>query len=225
MDIDGLVQDSFAYTRDALWERWVRWFQLFLAYIIFPVFMGYTVRIYRGDDPAPEVRDWIALFIDGVKVFVIGLAYMIPVLVLLAAAIILSLPFFAEIFTDFSLQSFLALIAVAGTELLVILIVWLVLMLASTIGVVRFAHTGRMGEAFRAKAILDDIRAIGWGNYLMALTILWILSMIFHAGVVLVQSVPLAGWLVGLFLMPAWGIYSVRFIAAMYERGVGGMSP
>ncbi len=51
MDIDGLVHDSFAYTREALWERWVRWFHLFIAYLIFPVFMGYTLRIYRGDDP------------------------------------------------------------------------------------------------------------------------------------------------------------------------------
>lgn len=221
MDIDGLVQDAFSYTRDALWERWVRWFELFLAYIIFPVFMGYTVQIYRGDDPAPEVRNWIALFVDGVKLLLIGVAYLIPVLVLLVAAVLLSLPLFADLFTDFSLQAFMALVAVAGTELLVILIVWLVLMLASTIGVVRFARSGRMAEAFRAGAILGDIVAIGWGNFLLGLTILWILSMVFHVGVVLVQSVPVAGWLVGLFLMPAWGIFSVRFIAVMYERGVG----
>jgi len=222
MDIDGLVHDSFAYTREALWERWVRWFHLFIAYIVFPVFMGYTLRIYRGDDPAPDLRDWIALFIDGVKLIVVGVTYMVPVLVLLVAAILLSIPFFAELFMDFSLRSLMALIAVAGTELLAILILWLVLTLASTIGVVRFARTGRMGEAFRAGAILDDIRAIGWGNYLLALTILWVISLIFHACIVLVQSVPVAGWLVGLFLMPAWGIYSVRFIAVMYERGVGG---
>jgi hypothetical protein len=224
MDIDSLVHDAFSYTREALWEQWVRWFHLFIAYLIFPVFMGYTVCIYRGDDPAPELRNWIALFIDGVKVFIIGLAYMIPVLVLLIAAILMSASLVAGILADFSLQSVMGLIAVAGAELLVILSVWLVLMLASTIGIVRFARTGRMGEAFHAGAILDDIRSIGWGNYLLALTILWILSMVFHAFVVLVQSVPVAGWLVGLFLMPAWGIYSVRFITAMYERGVGGSS-
>jgi hypothetical protein len=221
MDIDGLVHNSFAYTREALWERWVRWFHLFIAYLIFPVFMGYTLRIYRGDDPAPDLRDWISLFIDGVKLFFVGVVYMLPVLVLLFAAILLSIPLFAGIFAELSLRSLMALIAVAGTELLVILIVWLGLMLLSTIGVVRFARTGRMGEAFRLGAILDDIRAIGWGNYLLALTILWIIALVFHACVAAVQSVPVAGWVVGLFLMPAWGIYSVRFIAVMYEQGVG----
>jgi hypothetical protein len=218
MDIDSLVHDSFSYTREALWERWVRWFRLFLAYIIFPVFMGYTVRIYRGDDPAPELRDWLALFIDGMKLIIIGLVYMIPVLVLLIAAILMSLPFIAEVFANFSVRSILALIAVAGTELLVILVMWLVLMLASTIGVIRFARTGKMGEAFHAGAILEDIRAIGWGNYLLALTILWLISMIFHVCVMMVQSVPVAGWVLGLFLMPAWGVYSARFIALLYER-------
>ncbi|MDG6256169.1 MAG: DUF4013 domain-containing protein [Methanomicrobiaceae archaeon] len=222
MDIDALVHDSFAYTREALWERWVRWFQLLIASIIFPVFLGYSLRIYRGDDPAPDPEGWIGLFIDGVKLFLIGAIYLIPVLALLVAAVFLTLPFFALIFTDYAVRSVLALVAVGGTALLVILIVWLVLMLLSTIGVIRFARTGRMREAFRAGAILGDIRAIGWGNYLLALTILWLISMIFHAGVALFQSVPLAGWVVALFLMPAWGIYSVRFITLIYERGVAG---
>jgi len=222
MDIDALVHDAFAYTREALWEQWVRWFRLLIACIIFPVFLGYSLRIYRGDDPAPDPEGWIGLFIDGVKLFLIKAIYLVPVLALLVAAFLLTLPFFALMFTEYAVQSMLALVSIGGTALLVILTVWLLLMLLSTIGVIRFARTGRMREAFRARAILGDIRAIGWGNYLLALTILWLISMIFHAGVALFYSVPFAGWVVALFLMPAWRMYSVRFTALIYEQGVAG---
>ena len=54
---------------------------IILAIILALPLLGYTVRIYRGETPAPEVNNWGSLFSDGLKLFVILLIYAIPVII------------------------------------------------------------------------------------------------------------------------------------------------
>uniref|UniRef100_UPI00272EB6AC DUF4013 domain-containing protein n=1 Tax=Methanoculleus sp. TaxID=90427 RepID=UPI00272EB6AC len=67
MDYGNMLSDSFGYTKDAVWGKWVQWILLVISTIIFPVIMGYMVRIYSGVKPAPELEGWVGLFIDGLK--------------------------------------------------------------------------------------------------------------------------------------------------------------
>ena len=57
------------------------------ACIIFPLILGYIVRIYRGEKPAPEPGEWATLFIDGLKLLVVHIVYWAPVILLILLAI------------------------------------------------------------------------------------------------------------------------------------------
>ena len=58
MDFGSMLDDSFAYAKDGVWEKWTRWLLLIVSMIIFPLILGYIVRIYRGERPAPEPGEW-----------------------------------------------------------------------------------------------------------------------------------------------------------------------
>ena len=82
MEIGAMLGDAFAYTKDALVGNWVRWLILLVGTIIFPIILGYTLLVYRGERTPPDPQDWVAVFIDGVKLFVVQLVYALPVIVI-----------------------------------------------------------------------------------------------------------------------------------------------
>ena len=83
-----MLDDSFAYAKEGVWGKWTRWILLIVSMIIFPLILGYMVRIYRGEKPAPELEDWWTLFIDGLKLLVVQIVYLAPVILLIILAFI-----------------------------------------------------------------------------------------------------------------------------------------
>ena len=51
MDFGKIVGDSFDYTKEGLEGKWNKWLLLLVSCIIFPLIMGYMMRIYRGGNP------------------------------------------------------------------------------------------------------------------------------------------------------------------------------
>ena len=88
MDFGSILDDSFAYAKEGVWERWSRWLVLIGCMIIFPLILGYIVRIYRGERPAPEPGEWATLFVDGLKLLVVHIVYWAPVFLLILVAFI-----------------------------------------------------------------------------------------------------------------------------------------
>jgi hypothetical protein len=219
MDYNFIVSESFEYTKDALWEKWGRWTVLLAASILFPVFMGYSLRIYRGESPAPEPENWGRLFIDGIRLCIILLVYQLPIIIATIIAGFFLFPFVVRFIHDVNPLSISAFVAVFGSALLIILILSLVIYVILTIGIVRFARMDRIVEAFSIREILRHIQKIGWGDYILALTVLWIFSLLYYGTSYIVGLIPFIGWIFALFLMPVWGIYSVRFITHIYDVG------
>ncbi len=211
MDYGNMLSDSFGYAKDAVWGKWVQWILLVISTIIFPLIMGYAVRIYSGAKPAPELEGWLGLFIDGLKLLVIGFIYAIPVFIVMA---IFSVPAIA--ITGSNGDSMLALGSM-GIGLLVMIIVAIIISLVSAIGVIRFAQTGSMGQAFAFGAILEHIGKIGWGSYIIALIVLWIVGVVFSIIVSALGAIPIVGWLIAIFLYPAWTIFTARYMTLIYE--------
>jgi len=207
MDYGKMLSDSFSYTKDAVWGKWVRWILLVISTIIFPLIIGYMVRIYSGAKPAPDVGNWVKTFIDGLKLIIIGIIYSIPVFIV---GLIFGVP--AAMAGDPAI-----VIGTLGIGLLVMIIIAILVSLISMIGIIRFARKNSMGQAFAFGAILEHIGKIGWGSYILALIILWVVALIFGLIVGVLAIVPFIGWLILLFLYPAWIIFVARYVTLIYE--------
>jgi hypothetical protein len=230
MDLMRLLGDSFEYAKDAIWGRWVRWLLLLISTIIFPLMYGYTVRVMRGTKPAPELEGWIGLFIDGIKLIVITIVYSIPLMILtLLPVAMYFIPVSSTVTPAGSgPESLLSpeLAAFAALAIFVIFIVAAIIIgILSTFAMVRFARTGRMGEAFRIRTLLTHIGRVGWLNVFIALLVMGIVIAIAEFILMLVvlfalMLVPIVGplFLLLLFLlMPAFIIFSARYVALLYE--------
>jgi len=72
MDYGTVISRAFEYTKDALVGKWMQWVILAVLSLVqgltlslIPLLNGYAVRILSGKTPAPEIDDWVKLFVDG----------------------------------------------------------------------------------------------------------------------------------------------------------------
>ncbi|MDD3858220.1 MAG: DUF4013 domain-containing protein [Methanoculleus sp.] len=207
MDYGNMLSDSFSYAKDAVWGKWVQWILLAISTIIFPLIMGYMVRIYSGVKPAPEPGNWVGMFIDGLKLLIIGIIYAIPLFIVMAIFII----------PAGMMNDPLAALGTIGIGLLIMLVVGFLISLISAIGVIRFAQKDSMGQAFAFGAILEHIGKIGWGSYIIAIIVLVIAGFVFGFIASILGMIPVLGWLLMLFLYPVWYIFAARYMTLIYE--------
>jgi len=179
------------------------------------VLSGYMVRIFRGTPQPPTFDSFGALYLDGIKLTVIALVWMIPALVIMIASVIML------IFGAMSGAGSMGTMMTAGFLLLMIgLIILVITLIYAYIGCVRFARTGSMREAFRISALTGTIQAIGWGAYILALIIVGVLLVLFGLIISLLALIPLVGWLIQIILQPLVQVFSARYIARVYDHGV-----
>ena len=234
-----MLDDSFSYAKEGTAGNKKRWLLLIICLIFFPLILGYIVRIYRGEKPAPDLKEWGLMFIDGLKLFVVCLIYALPVILLAIAAFLpllsafissgaLSMDFASM--TDVQAEQWLSahpeILSAAGLMfvlLLVTLIVAIVVTIFSFIGTMRFARTGKMGEGFNFSAILTRIKRIGWLTYIAALIILCVIGVIFWLVLHIFSLVPVIGEflfiIVALVAYPPFALFMSRFAALVYELG------
>jgi len=216
MSIESNLSDSLEYTREALVGKWGRWILLIISSIIFPLIYGYSLRIMRGEKPAPELENWGRLFIDGILLFVIMIVYTIPMMLLALASL-------ALYFVPVSVQSGPAVAEAAGSGMgviiallvaIVVAVAVIVLSLIAQFGAIRFARTGRFGEAFNVGAIVRHIGSIGWLSYFIAVVVV---SIVLGVVQFVLMLIPILGLLLLFVLMPAFTIFYMRFITQIYD--------
>jgi hypothetical protein len=243
MDFGSMLDDSFAYAKDAVWERRTRWLLLMVSLLIFPLILGYMVRIYRGEKPAPEPGEWLELFIDGLKLLVVEIVYMAPVILLIVLAFI---PLIATLvssgmfspgsgpMSDTQFERWMdshpevlsqVLISLGFMILLLLIAVGLAIIITffSFLGVVRFARKRSISEAFNFSEILAHIRRIGWINYIIALIAITIIGYIFSMILNFFSFIPIIGIFIELLLMVVlyvpFLVFSARYSVLVYDAG------
>ena len=220
-----VLEDSFDYTGNILRGGWIRWLQLIACIIVFPLMYGYFVRIMRGG-PAPEFGGWGRLFLDGLKLLVVYLAY-VALMFVAAMALVGGAGVLA------GQNSPMAAIA-ALVSFVFLVLIWLIAQMAA----VRFSKAGSLREAFNIPAVLAQIHRIGWGSYIFSQIILQFVLMIFMTVLVFLVvivtgiiglAVGIAGILLFPILMlvvsPAIYIFQYRYNTLVYENGTAGSGP
>ncbi len=209
-----MVGESFEYAKEAVVGKWNKWIMLIIATIILGIpLAGYSLKVLRGDKPAPEVSDWGTLFIDGIKYFIIMLIYMIPAMIVLFVVV------GASVLATMSSNPSAAMAAVGGIlfGLLLFFVVALITAIFAIIGAVRFARTGKMGEAFNFSEILGTIGKIGWGPYIIALIVLFVVQMIIAFIVSIIMMIPYLGLIIYICLMSPIMLFQTRYICQLYD--------
>jgi hypothetical protein len=235
MDFGQMLGDALTYTRQGVLGNTNRWLRLILATICLGLpFNGYVMRIYRGTQTAPDVDEWGTLFIDGLKLMVVGLIYAIPILIiwtLIYGSLFLSL-FTGRINAD-AIPGWSPNIVLMMLLYIVEIIIGIIMPVAS----IRFARTGSFSEAFNFSAILATIRKIGWINYIIALVLIslvigipvciLIFGFIIVAGITLfllkgglaaLLGFIILGIVLLLLLVPIFGVFQARCLTRVYEH-------
>jgi len=211
MDYGNMVGEAFGYAKEGLVGKWMKWILLLIATILLTLpLMGYSLKILRGEKPSPEVEGWGTLFIDGIKYLIICLIYAIPVFIILAVTMA---PVLAAAMTGDS-NAVMAGLGGFLLGLVLLVIVAIIIGLFEFIGIVRFARTGSMGEAFNFSAILATIGKIGWVNYILALIIMGIILVIIET---ICSLIPVVGMLLLFILMPFLTIFQARYTCMVYD--------
>ncbi len=214
MDYGAMVGESFAYAKDAVWEKWNKWLMLIIATILLGIpLAGYCLKVLRGEKPAPEVADWGTLFVDGIKTIIVMLIYAIPV-------IIVEVLMIGSVMTGALSGDPNVMMAAIGAMLIgfvVVFILAIIIALFEMIGVVRFARTGSMGEAFNFSAILATIGKIGWVTYIIALIVYIIVAVIFGIIVTILMMIPILGIILYLCLIPPFALLATRYFCLVYD--------
>ena len=214
MDYGSMVGESFEYAKEAVVGKWNQWIMLIIATIILGIpLAGYSLKVLRGDRPAPEVSDWGTLFIDGIKLIIIMLIYMIPAMIVLFVVV------GASALASMSSNPSAAMAAVGGIlfGLLLFFVVALITAIFAIIGEVRFARTGKMGEAFNFSEILGTIGKIGWGPYIIALIVLFVVQMIIAFIVSIIMMIPYLGFIIYICLISPIMLFQTRYICQLYD--------
>ena len=206
MDSGKIIEDSFGYAKEGLVGKWDTW-----VLLIFPLYLGYVLRIYRGANPSPQLDNWGRMFIEGIKLFIVGLIYAIPVLIL-CFVLFRSGDMIRSSANPSTIGGLIIAVLMGGIFLIIVApITWLIVMTAG----VRFARTDSIGEAFNFGAIFTHIGKIGWMTYIIAL--LMILIALINICLVINAVIPYIGIILFFILFPFLCLLSPRYITLLYE--------
>lgn len=213
MDFDKMIGDSFAYTKEAIVGKWMQWLLLVIATILLCLpLLGYTLKVYRGEKPAPEVTGWGTLFVDGIKYLIVSFIWAIPLIIIFFATI--GAGIMALSGNPASISG-----AIGGMlfGFIVTGIVAILTFLFANIAIIRFARTGSMGEAFNFREISATIQKIGWGTYIIALVVLIVVLIVVEIILTILGMIPVLGMIINLVLIAPVSIFEARYLCQVYD--------
>jgi MFS family permease len=224
--VSAILSDGSAYVKEGLVEKWQRWIILIvlmaiqgITMSIIPLFNGYLVRVYGSPaKQAPEIEDYKRLFIDGWKLNIVAILYMIPAIIVGLVLGVMSLaPVIAGIMNKGRIDEILGLF-LGSIGLLVAGLVFAVITLIMYMAFVHFSRSGKVSDAFAVGAIVNRISSgIGWGMYIAMWIVIWILSMILFLIIMGFNMVPPLGMIAGLVLAPLWGVFIAKINCDIYD--------
>ena len=172
-------------------------------------YLGNVIKEPRDSEQLPPLDNYFELWIQGLKIFVASIIFMIIPLILaipfifLVALAWISIPFLATV------GWFLAIVLVIGGVLLAFFLAIILVM-----AIVNMLKKDSFSKAFAFGEIFDVIGEVGWGTYILWLLIIFICSIIV-AGI---GAIPVIGWILSLLIAPIFGVFVARSASLVYSE-------
>ena len=221
---------SYLFTMFGVTDGTVQAVASLINFIVMFIVVGYSLAITRdtihGYDELPAF-DIIKNFIDGIKAAVLSFIYMIiPTIIffilLFATGAVNAFSQAVEVsMAGGALSSDLAfnLIGSIGLTFIISLIIYIIFMLFATIACCRLADTGSFSQGFSFSGIMDDIKRIGVGSYIVWWIVLAIIIVILLLIAMFITVIPYIGYLISLLFISSFVyIFSARATGLIYSN-------
>ena len=190
---------------------------------------GYKFRIIKtslgGVAELPVFNNWIEMFVDGIKVSIVVVVYLLPTILIMAFAALTILPVLGILGSNPSPSALKIILSILSATLLVLLgILYMIIILP--INYMAVAHMAenhsKLGAAFRFHEIMDKIGDIGWGNLIiwyLVIGMIYLVILVIGSVVTGIFSIlnPVIGIILSsLFVTPYLYMYLNRSIALLY---------
>jgi Tol biopolymer transport system component len=198
------------------WEQvpWMPIVALVVAGIVCSFFIsGYFVRLLRGGTKPPEFDRWSLLAVEGIKLDILIILWIIPVLLIIFLPILF---LYAGLLTGGVTGEPGFLFMLPGLFIIDVGLLIFIIMFG-IIGIIRFTRTGCIGEGLAIPAIKLTIRRIGWINYIAALFVLLITGIFFFIISVILHFIPEAGMFIAACMAPFFTVFQYRILAQVYD--------
>jgi len=189
-----------------------------LGLLCYFLISGYVVRLLKGEAEPPEFDNWLLLCLDGIKVNVIPLVWIIVPSFLAYIQYLVAEGAILPRLLQGTTAGLIVILVLLGIQLLILFIAAQYVI----VGAIRFARTGSVREAFDVLAIRETMGRIGILNYFIALAIITLFGMAYSLGLHAVSLVPFIGGIIALWLWPPMIVFLVRFMAHFCDED---MSP
>ncbi len=197
------IGSAFTYTFDD--EDWLKKIAIgggaiLLSIIIVPIFlvMGYMVQTIKNvrdghEKPLPEWDNIGDLFMKGLMVFVIALAYnIVPIIIMLCPTFLI-----AAVASSVDPDVGDVLLIASNCFMCLGVIILLAINLVLPAGIIRYAEYDTLGSAFQFGPIFSFITN-NIGDYIIAILLSWVASFIAGFGIILC--------FVGVYFTHFWGV-------------------
>ncbi|MBC7118967.1 MAG: DUF4013 domain-containing protein [Methanobacteriaceae archaeon] len=161
MKVGEIVGEALDYPGTNLKKVLILGILNIISFLIIPIFLvlGYNLRVLKatiaGFDELPDFDEWGDMLIDGLKVLVVGIVYMLIPIILV----------FGGVFLANTNPTAGIIVGVIGVILAIIF------GLVEQIAIAHMAFNDRLGAAFQVGEILNVISEISWIKY-----IIWIIG-------------------------------------------------
>ncbi len=201
-----------------------------IGFLVGLLILGYILRIIKssltGVSEIPDFDSWPDMFIDGIKVLIVGIVYAIPAILITIISAAIALASSLSTLGSAGLSDPSAVIGLlmgAGIGGMIAFLYILIILPILAIAIANMAYNDSIGAAFRFSEILNKIGSIGWGNliiwyilmivlYIVMVVIAGIISIIFGIISPVVGSVVLS-----LFILPYIYMFVARSVGLEYS--------
>ena len=189
---------------------WLLWVIIPASFVITFLIYGYLARVFRDGTVVPRFNNLGRMFIDGIKLFIIYMCWIIPY-ILISLLLVQAMSITGFNTTGIAIILF---VSIFGTILPIYLLFY------SAMGVVRFSKTGKIREGLNYSALKKIIRTNGWIMYIISMIILGIIyTILYIAAIFLFMMNFIVGIIIALILLPPFMVFCARYIGAIYEEG------